>query len=240
AGEGMAAQLKFMEGLLKSAQGNKQLLTALSMGYAGYALLFVEDMDQERASRLYARAQHYGALALNLSPDTLRGAARDGHGGQMLRGIGKKELPALFWTTLAWNAWIRLNLDKPAAVAELAPAEACLERILELDAEYFHGAPQVLAGSFLAAKPGLLGGESVRAREFFESALRSSDGKFFLTQYYYARYYAVRAQDRELFETLLEDMQEAPPEGLKDVCLINTAMQQKAKSLLTMADDLFY
>ncbi len=53
----MPADLKLMEGLLKSAPQNTQILTALSMGFTGYGLLFLEDDDPERASSFYAEGK---------------------------------------------------------------------------------------------------------------------------------------------------------------------------------------
>ena len=47
--QSLPAELKLMEGLLNSAPHNKELLTALSMGFTGYAMLFVEEEYPERA-----------------------------------------------------------------------------------------------------------------------------------------------------------------------------------------------
>ena len=50
--QSLPAQLKLMEGLLKDAPQNREILTALCMGFTGYAMLFVEEEDPERASGL--------------------------------------------------------------------------------------------------------------------------------------------------------------------------------------------
>ena len=40
------------------------------MGFTGYAMLFVEEEDPERASRLYLRARRYGLKAIGMeNPD---------------------------------------------------------------------------------------------------------------------------------------------------------------------------
>ena len=66
-----------------------------------------------------------------------------------------------------------------------------------------------------------------------------SQGRFFLVQYYYARYYAVRTQNRELFMRLIDEILRGAPKGMKDVCLINAVVQEKAKELEQSVDDLF-
>ncbi|MBW1798508.1 MAG: hypothetical protein JRJ21_08940, partial [Deltaproteobacteria bacterium] len=67
-----------------------------------------------------------------------------------------------------------------------------------------------------------------------------SNGKFLLAQYYFARYYAVRVQDKELFLKLIKEVENSPSDGLKEVCLINAVMKKKTKLLMEMSEDLFF
>ena len=234
------AHLKLLEGLLKNDPENRQILTTLSMGFGGYSMLFVEADDPQRASTLYLRARDYGIRALAEKGRLLKNAqSRKEDIENILKTMGKEDLQPLFWTTISWNAWINLNLDKPTALAQLSVSQACLERVMEIDPSYFRGLPYVLMGVSLSARPPMLGGDVQQAREQFEKALQLSEGKFFLVQYYFARYYAVRVQDRNLFMKLTGEINESNPDELKDVCLINTIMQQRAKTLREKADEFF-
>lgn len=234
------ADLKIMEGLLKSDPDNRHILRLLSMGYCGYALLFVEEEDPIRASALYLRARDYGRRALGdkgfvfsrqkLNPEALK---------EVLPEMGPAELEALFWFTLSWNGWINLNLDRPAALGQLSLAQACLERIMAIDPGYFHGLPCVLMGVLYSARPQMLGGDIDRAEFYFKKALELSRHEFFLVQYYCARHYAVRIQDREMFNRLLEEIEQGDPRALKGACLINQVIQARGKELRRLADDLF-
>jgi tetratricopeptide (TPR) repeat protein len=232
--------LKLMEGLLKNDPENKGILTTLSMGFAGYSLLFVEPEDPERASALYLRALEYGIRALGD-----KGAPLGNRGGGLepvraaLKNLDRNDLEALFWATLSWNAWINLNLDKPSALAQLSVSEACLKRVLELDERFFYGAPHILMGASLAARPPLLGGNPEKARVHFEQALQENQRKFYLAQVYFAKYYAVRVQDKELFLRVLAEVIHGNPGELKEVCLINRVMQTRAQELAKQAEDLF-
>ena len=232
--------LKLMEGLLKNDPENKQILTTLSMGFGGYALLFVEPEDAERASLFYLRALDYGIRALGDKGAPLRN--REAGPEPMkaaLKTMDQHDLEALFWTTLSWNAWINLNLDKPSALAQLSVSEACLKRVLELDEHFFYSAPHILMGASLAARPPLLGGSPEKARIHFEQALLQNHGNFYLAQVYFAKYYAVRVQDKELFERTLTEVIRGNPARLKEVCLINRVMQTRAQELAKQAEDLF-
>jgi tetratricopeptide (TPR) repeat protein len=141
---------------------------------------------------------------------------------------------------MSWNAWINLNLDKPAALAQLSVAKACLERALKIKPDYFYGASYALMGSVLAARPGSLGGDVTRAKTCFEKAMSLSHRKFFLVHYYFARHYAVRAQNKELFLKLIKEVDTSTPDELKEVCLINAVMKQKTKHLMEISEDLFF
>lgn len=234
------ADLKLMEGLVKNDPQNKQLLTALCMGFTGYSMLFVEEEAPERASRFYLRARSYGFRALGRKGAFLKESGLNAENIRAkLNTFGEREFKALFYTTMSWHAWINLNLDKPAALAQMGIAQACLGRVLELNPGYLYGTPYVLMGTILAARPGLAGGDARQAKVYFEKAMEVSKGKFYFVQYYFARYYAVRIQDRRLFRKLAQEAVQGHPSELKDACLINSVMRQKAKKLLDMTEDLF-
>jgi len=234
AGEALPGQLKLLEGLLKNAPRNRQFLTALCMGFTGYAMLFVEESSPGRASMLYLRAKSYGLRALGM------GAPMPRNIDEELTALNKASLEPLFWTALSWNAWIRLNLDSPTALGQLNMAQKCLERVMEIDPAYFYGSPYIVYGSMLAAKPKILGGDVARAKTYFSKAMALTGGKFFLAQYYYARTYAVRVQDKDLFLRLIEEVEKRSPDGIKAACLINQVMKQRMAALKTAVDDLFF
>lgn len=235
------AHLKLMEGILKNDPGNQQILTLLSMGFSGYSLLFLESQDPERAARFYHRAVDYGMRALGDKGKVLKDpGTKPDQIQKTLKAIGRSDLESLFWTTVSLNAWIVLNLDKPTALAQLNLSEACVERILQLDPKYFYGFPYILKGVILAARPKMYGGNMKEAKNYFDKGLAVGKRQFYMAQYYYAKYYTVRAQDKELFFKLIEEINDGDPRDLKDVCLVNTIIQQKAKELKEMADELFF
>lgn len=231
--ESLPAELKLMEGLLKNDPENQQILTSLCMGFTGYAMLFVETDSPERASSLYLRAKTYGLKAMGIENAGARQRM------DQIKKIPRENIEMLFWSTMAWNAWVNLNLDKPSAIGESTLAEACLKRVLEIKPDFYHGAPYVLMGAILAARPKMLGGNAPEAKSYFEKAILLSDGKFLLAQYYFARYYAVRVQDKKLFLTLAREVAEANPGDLKEACLINQAVKRKMTALAEITDELF-
>lgn len=236
----MPADLHLLEGLLRADPGNRRLQTTLSMAYTGYAMLFLEDDEPQRASRLLRRGMDHGFDALGPRSRSLRHSTpKPGEVAEALHTLGAGDVEALLWCGLAWTGWIRLNLDRPEALGGLHAAKACLRRVIELNGSFFHGLPYAALGSALAVVPPVLGGRPEDARALFERALAEHHGRFLLAKLYFARYYAVRVQDRDLFLRLLDEIEQADPQALKDVCLLNAAAVEKARRLRARIDDLF-
>lgn len=239
--QAMPSNLKLVEGLLLSDPSNSVMLKALCAGYAGYALLFLEEEEPKRAAEIYLRARNYGLRSLgdggnNLikNINNLRWAM------DFINKIPESDVENLFWTTLAWSGWISIRGDDPEALAQLGVLRACIDRVITLGPDIFYGLPHALSGAVSATLPPMLGGDPAVAKKAFERAVRISDGGFLFSKYLYAKHGAVRLQDRSLFESLLKEIAEAGPGALPGACLLNQATKRKAEALKSMADELFY
>lgn len=238
--EAIPANLKTLEGLSKTDPGNRAVHTALSMGFAGYALLFIEEDDPGRASGFYIRSRDHALRALGARGEIFRDPEKQGGTTAALGDMDRGDLEALFWASFSWNAWINLNLDIPEAVSQFGISQACMERVLAIDSSYFFGLPAILQGATLSARPQLLGGDREKARSFFQKGLEQSGGRFFPAGYYYAKYYAVAAQDRDLFRRLLGEVVSGKARELKEMCLVNTVFKERAAKLLAKEEELFF
>ncbi len=238
--DSMPGNLKVMEGLLEADPDNRRLLNGLAMGFAGYAILFLEDESPDRASGLLLRAMHYGFRSLgDRGRPLIEGSPDPSQLSRVLETLGPEDMEPFFWASLAWSEWIRLNLDRPGALAGLNAATACLARAIELDGGYFHGLPYAAMGSVLSAVPPMLGGRPEEARDLFLKALQESGEGFLMIKLHYARYYAVRVQDRALFTRMLREVTQADPTALRGVCLLNAVARQRARILMEQIDDFF-
>ncbi len=86
--------------------------------------------------------------------------------------------------------------------------------------------------------PASLGGKPEQAKAHFEEAVLLSDGKNLLAQVLYAEKYARLVFDRELHDSLLNEVLAADPD-VHGLTLQNTYAQQQAEALLADADDYF-
>lgn len=235
-----ASNLKLLEGLIKADPDNEDLLIKASQAFGGYAFLFVEDEDPERAEGLYRRGKEYGLRVLEKKEGfekALRGDIKEFE--KVLKSLEKEDMPALFWTTYCWAGKINLNRDSPRALIEIPRVKLMVDRALKLDETFFYSSPHLLLATYYASRPKMLGGQPEKAREHFEKAIKLNQGKFLLSYFLYAKFYAVQVQDRELYRKLLDKIAAAKLDILPEQMLSNQVAKTKAERALKDIDDIF-
>ncbi|OGW24510.1 MAG: hypothetical protein A3K09_06265 [Nitrospinae bacterium RIFCSPLOWO2_12_FULL_47_7] len=238
--QAIPANLKMLEGMLKSDESNIPVLHNLAEGFCGFAFGFVEDEDPIRAASLYLRGRNYALRSLPAQPNGKDLVALDLEGYKSaLRQMDSTHLPGLFWLSQCWAGWFMLNLDNPSALVDIPRIEILLLRTLELGDTFHYAGPHLLLGSFYGGRTKILGGNPVKSLAHFESNLKLTNSKYLLTQLLFARTYAIQTQDRKLFERLLNEALASPAEALPEQRLVNEIAKTKAKKLLESADDLF-
>ena len=237
--EGMPAYLMLIDGMVEAVPDNARLLITAAQAYASFASAFVEDADTEYARTLYEKAKKYALRALQRrglkNPVSTSFDAFE----EAVTRLGMDDVPYMFWAATCWGSWIRLSLGSMAAVAELPRVEALMKRVLALDEEFYFGGPHLFMGIWFASRPKIAGGDLNRAQHHFQKALEFSQGKFLMTQVYYADHYARKTFDRKLFVTTLQRVLETPVDTIAELTLLNTVAHKKAKELLEQVDEYF-
>ena len=237
--EGMPAYLMLIDGMVEAVPNNARLLITAAQAYASFASAFVEDADKEYARALYEKAKKYALRALELRGLKQPVSRSFDDFENALNRLGKDDVPYMFWTATCWGSWIRLSLGSMVAVAELPRVEALMKRALVLDEEFYFGGPHLFMGIWFASRPTIAGGDLTRAQHHFQKALEFSQGKFLMTQVYYADHYARKTFDKALFVSTLNNVLNTKADQIPQLTLLNTVAQKKAKELLIEADDYF-
>ena len=240
ADKSIASNLKLIETLLRTDPDNRHYLLLASMGYSSYALGFVEDESSDRARLFYLRGKEYGLKILNHN-ERFGGALEKGADElrRALESFSKDDVPAVFWTAIGWGSAIGLSLSDPAALADVQKVEVMMNFVLEKDPTYFYGGAHFFLGTLAATRPPMLGGSPENSRMHFEECLKINSGKYLMTYVYYARWYAVRVQNRELFERYLTMVDTASIDVLPEARLSNAIAKKKARLLRLKVDELF-
>ncbi|HTL54919.1 MAG TPA: TRAP transporter TatT component family protein [Candidatus Limnocylindrales bacterium] len=244
--------LKLMESLLEENPRHKGLLLATASGFTQFAYAFVqqeadelEDTDlktaselKARARRLYLRARNYGLRGLEIDHSGFQKTLNN-NPRQAAAMARAKDVPLLYWTAVSWAAAIGLSKDNPELIGDLPKVEALIDRALELDETFDHGAIHAFLITYEMGRHSVEGDPSARSRKHFERALELSGGGMAGPLVSFAEAVSVQRQDQAEFTALLQRALAIDPNAKPQWRLVNLIMQRRARWLLARSDELF-
>ncbi len=233
------ANLKLTESLIAELPGDRSLRIAAAQGFYGYAFGFIEDDTPERASLLYKRGLDHALAGLAAAGG--RANLLDASADEVSRSVAsldKQAVPELFWVASNWAKWIDLNRNDPARIADLAKIERLMQRVLELDPDYYFGSPHLFFGVYYGSRPPMLGGDFAKSAQHFDQAAARSHNHWLITEVLRAQFLLRQMGDRAAFHERLSRVlatEDSPPE----MALVNAIARAKAQRLLSQEEDLF-
>jgi predicted anti-sigma-YlaC factor YlaD len=138
-----------------------------------------------------------------------------------------------YWAAASWGGLISLSKDSADTVADLPLAVRLAQLAYDKQPEYGQGALAGLMGSFEAARPG---GSSAQAMRYFDQAIALGGSRNAGPLVAKAEGVALPAGDRAAFESLLR---QALTVSQQQPDIQNAVMRERARWLLSSADDLF-
>lgn len=253
AGQAAPGSIIQLEGIWRITPDNEVILLQLAKSYTGYAYGWVEDdleqvdpMDfqreehlRQRARLMYLRARNFAFRLIRLQEDGFdesRGAGLESFQRWLAESFDDEEdAPMLLWAGYSWGSAVNVSRDDPMLIADLPFAKALVQRSVELDPTYYHAAGLTFMGVVTAEE---LGGDPENAVALFDRALEITDRRALIVQYNYAKSYAVRTQNRQLFDELLNEVLEAG-DVLPEARLANKIAKRRARRLVRQGDELF-
>lgn len=244
--------LKLMESLLAENPRHAGLLYAAASGFTQYGYAFVQqdaDVMEERdvaaaanlrtrARGLYLRGRDYGLRGLEVAHPGLTTELRQTP-KTALRVCQPAEVRLLYWTAVSWAAAIALAKDDPALIADLPIAEALIDRALELDEAYDHGAIHSFLITYEMSRAGGSGEPAARSRQHFERAMSLGHNAQASPLVAFAEAVCIQQQDRTRFQSMLNQALVIDVNARPEFRLVNLVMQRRARWLLGRIDELF-
>jgi len=249
-----------LEGNLKTLErmaklGNTSLLIKTARAFSSYSG-FIEDKmeeaelagDAEAAAELranaidhYRRAEEYAFKALAKSNNTFKEARTVDIAvfEKALQKLKKKEVEPLFWAAYAIGRGISLQKDDPMQVIDLPRVELMMRRVLELDETFYFGSAHLFYAVYYGDRAPAIGGDPEKAKEHIAHADRINDGRFLMSKFYLARYYAYPKQDAQLYKQALQEILDAPSDIYPGEAAATSLAKSRAKRWLAQADILF-
>lgn len=238
--EGLAGLILIVEGLDFSASGDKDLQLLIAKASLGYAIL-IEDENKTRAINLYNRGRD-NCLNILMKDHHFKKAVKSGENfNSAVKGIKDKKLvPVLMYGGLCWGLSILASIGDPFAMVDIANAKAMVDQAMSIDDSFLCGLGYVFNGIYYCIVPSVFtGGPDVIKKNFRCAFELSENGKFLLTRYFYARFYATLMGDEKLFENQLQIVTETPIDSLPDLALFNAIAKHKADILLKTKEKYF-
>ncbi len=229
--EGAPAFLLMIDSMIAGSPDSENLLRTGAQSYSAYAATLPEcGASEERIAAITEKAHGYGLKLLShfLPMDQMEGPEFD----KSLAGLGKGDVPSVFWGTFGWISWVQAQHGSPGAMADLVVIEKIMARLLELDETFEAGSIHLFFAGYYAAKPALFGGKPELSRYHFKRALELSKRKFLLVQATYAATLARQTQDKKLYNALLKEILDFPIDSAPEFALSNVLAVRKARRLL--------
>jgi predicted anti-sigma-YlaC factor YlaD len=250
--EALPFTLKLMEGTLAETPRHRGLLLQTCASFTQYAYGFIkfdadviEDDDykaskklNQRAKKLFLRARDYCLrgmalrhrdVGLRLRKDPLGTAAR----------LDIHDVEMAYWVAAAWGSAISVGKDDAELIADQVVVEALFDRLLELDPDFDQGAVHEAMISYEMARQGGEGKPEDRARAHFARAIELSQGHRAAPYVSLAESVALQLQNKKEFEALLAKALAVEVDKYPSSRCLNLVMQDRARWLLSLKDDLF-
>ena len=250
--EALPFALKTMEALLQSTPKHQRLLIGTSAGFVQYAHAFIlapaeilEKTDLEkareqklRAKKMFLRARMYGLQALDLRYEGFSQKLLP-DANMAVSQTEQKDVPALYWTGVAWVSAISISTSDMGLVADLPIVATLLERCLELDESWNYGAVHEVFIHFDASRTEAEGGGLSKAEEHYQRALELNEGHSISVHVAFAEAVCIKQQDRQTFEQLMQQVLEFDVDQFPEFRLSNILAQRRAQFLLDNIEDYF-
>ena len=249
----LANNLKGLERIAKI--GNTGLIVKTARAHSSYSGFLEDKMedaeiagdfetaDEMRSQAIahYVRSEEYAFKALAKSDKTFKQArtVKIAEFEKALQKLKKKQVEPLFWAAYAMARGISLQKDDPMQVIDLARVELMMRRVLELDETFYFGSAHLFYAVYYGDRSPAIGGDPEKAKESIDKVDELNNGKFLMSKFYLARYYAYPKQDVKLYKQALQEVIDAPEDIYPGEEAATALAKSRAKRWLAQADMLF-
>ena len=235
---GAPSYLILVDSLVKRSPDDAFMLRQSATLHSAYAAAFVDDPERARLLHEKAKEQALEAACLSLRNGCDLPARRYKDFERWVAKQNSKSVPVLYTLGTSWAGWIQANSDDFNAIADLARVKSMMLRVAEVAPDYESGGAYLYLGVFETLLPPGMGGKPELGREYFEQAIVRSRGQNLLSKVMFAEQYARLVFDRELHDSLLQEVMESEFR-VPGLTLMNTVAREQAQLLMDSADEYF-
>lgn len=252
-GDALPFTIKMYESLMVSMPWHLGLKLQTGSLYIMYANAFIqapadmlaqEEIERQkylfnRAKNLYLRGRDILLKALDHKYPGFLNRLDKKEYDRALAPMKKADVPLLYWAAAGWLGAFAIDPFDMKVGITVPGAAALMDRVLQLDPGFDGGAVHDFYTLYYGAMPDYMGGDFNKARDHFKKAIAASAGKITSPYLSLATTVAVKEQNLEEFEELLNKVLAVAPDADLSNRLLNTINRRKAEWLLKHAEDFF-
>lgn len=228
------------EKIVAQEPSDQATLTRLSRAYYLLANGHFTDLEQQLAA--FDKGAGYGeqAMALNAA---FRKAVESGKSDtEALKLLEKEDVGGLYWAYGNLGKW-SVAKGFTTVLKYKNKLKAFIDRVVELDEDYFHGAGHRGLGAYYAKAPSFAGGDLKKARHHFDRSLAIAPDylgtKNLIAEYYYPKLQSEDPKAKEKCAAILGEILSADASALPDIVPEQKLEQAYAQRLLDGIDEKF-
>lgn len=232
----LEAALKKFKAVAESDPQNLKAITYLTRGYYLFADGHLQDMEEKKKN--WEIGVSWGEKGMATLPAFKKAVTEEKQSvADAVKLLQKEQIDCLYWSAASLGKWAK-NSGIGTTLKYKSQIKAMIERVGELQADYFYGAAPRYWGVYYAVAPGFAGGSMTKSLENFQKSLKIAN-LYLGTHVLFAENYHARKGDREAFKQELNFVINTPANSIPELMPENTLEQAKAKKMLAEMENYF-
>lgn len=220
----------------ESDTNHYEAMVYLARGYYLLADAHLENMDEKKKN--WETSVSWGEKAMITNPEFKKAVVdRKESVTDAVNQLTLAQINALYWSAASLGKWAK-NSGIATTLKYKSQIKRMIERVGELNPDYFYGAVYRYWGVYYAVAPGFAGGSMEKSLENFQKSFNVANN-YLGTHVLYAENYASKQGDRELFKKELDFVLKAKPESIPELLPEQILEQKKAKRMLADMENYF-
>ena len=215
---------------------NYEVLTYLTRGYYLLADGILQDMPEKKAA--WETSVSWGEKGMATNPEFKKAVVEEKKSvAEAVKLLKKEQIDSLYWSAASLGKWAK-NSGLVTTLQYKSQIIKMIERVAELQPDYFYGAVHRYWAVYYAVAPGFAGGSMEKSFDSFQKAYKVANN-YLGTHVLFAENYAVRKSDKEAFTKELNFVLNAKVNIIPELESEHILEKAKAKKMLSEIDQLF-
>lgn len=230
-----SALTKF-KAVAESDPSDYDTMVYLARGYYLLADAHLEDIEEKKKN--WEISVSWGEKAMITHPEFKSAVAdRKESVTDSVQFLTKKQIDALYWSAASLGKWAK-NSGLTTTLKYKSQIKRMIERVGELNSDYFYGAVYRYWGVYYAVAPGFAGGSMEKSLENFQKSFKVANN-YLGTHILYAENYAAKQGDKELFKKELDFVLKSKADIIPELTPEQILEKKKAEKMLANMETYF-